>query len=80
MPLKTSSTQNKSPVTNDNSDTGYESIDAQDCDDLEENERDDEDEEEGDWLQSMGLEVDDIKKLSSSQVNLSDMKSSVRIE
>ncbi len=64
MPLKVR--ENKSPVTNDTTDTGYESNDVNGD---EWKNLDDNDEEEPDvWLQSMGMQEDAIKKFNSSQV------------
>lgn len=70
MPLKVK--ENKSPVTNDSTDTGYESIDVnEDFDDLKDNicdnDDDDDDDETDQWLENMGM-GDDIKKLNSSEV------------
>lgn len=71
MPLKTNDTTNKSPVTNDNADTGYESIDVEQPPNYRDaNEQDDDELEDDVWLQSMGIAEVDIKKLSSCQVDV----------
>lgn len=70
MPLKNG--DHKSPVTNDCSDTGYESVDTKEENDDDEEESNPIDDEETDsWLQSMGMAEDDIKKLNAVQVRMS---------
>lgn len=70
MPLKNG--DHKSPVTNDCSDTGYESVDTKEGNDEDEEEGNliDDDEETDVWLQSMGMAEDDIKKLNATQVRM----------
>lgn len=68
MPLKSGERTSKSPVTSDNTDTGYESVDVNE-DELNEVEVPDNDDEETDvWLQNMGIDENDIKQLNASQV------------
>lgn len=70
MPLKSGERTSKSPVTSDNTDTGYESVDVNE-DELNEVEVPDNDDEETDvWLQNMGIDENDIKQLNASQADL----------
>lgn len=71
MPLKTHP-EKKSPVTNDSTDTGYESLGLEESDLNELQGDDDNDEEETDeWLQNIGIEQTEIKKFNNSQVGYS---------
>lgn len=66
MPLKRNE-KTKSPVTNDSQDTGYASLDlGEDSNEKNPNVNDDDDTDE--WLQTIGIEEDQIKKLNSNQV------------
>ncbi|XP_065208725.1 protein downstream neighbor of son homolog [Planococcus citri] len=66
MPLK-SSEKTKSPLNGDSQDTGYESLDmAEEAYDKNTNDDDDTDE----WLQTMGIEESQIKKMNDKQFDI----------
>lgn len=64
MPLK--NRESKSPVTNDTSDTGYNSLDV----DEDQFGSDQHDEEPDEWLHSMGVGEGIIRKINTSQVKI----------